>query len=325
MSARTPGLSVERGVALVAVLWIISMLGVIAASFAFAMRTETTLAHQLSTSLQARALAEAGIYRGILELFNPHPRTKWRLNGTVYALRLGEGELRIAVQDESGRIDLNTATPILLDQLLRSVGVRDEGRAELVDAIQDWRDADSLRRPQGAEDPEYRAQGLGYGAKNGAFNCVEELQQVMGMTRALYRRLEPALTVHSHQEAVDARTAPRPVLRALKLGQGSTEPGGSRGEGGLPGQDRGDLDTGGGDVGAAEPDELPGDPNVPQGTGVTYTVRATARVAAQTVAELSATVRLTQVPEQPFTVVTWREGEGNLFEEAKRLASPRKK
>jgi general secretion pathway protein K len=47
----------------------------------------------------------------------------------------------------------------------------------LVDAILDWRDEDDLHLVNGAEDPDYKAAGLPYGAKDGPFDSLEELQQ----------------------------------------------------------------------------------------------------------------------------------------------------
>ena len=47
----------------------------------------------------------------------------------------------------------------------------------------------------GFTDDEYEAAGRNYGAKDGPFDSVEELLQLLGMTPALYQRLAPALTV----------------------------------------------------------------------------------------------------------------------------------
>src|SRR3546814_12846249 len=58
---------------------------------------------------------------------------------------------------EAGKVDLNTAPQELLARLMR-VGGADEATADRVAAaITDWRDADDLRRPQGAELQDYAA------------------------------------------------------------------------------------------------------------------------------------------------------------------------
>ena len=53
-------------------------------------------------------------------------------------------------------------------------------------AIQDWRDPDSLRREDGAEDRDYLAGGAGHGAADRPFRHPAELLQVRGMTPAVF-------------------------------------------------------------------------------------------------------------------------------------------
>ncbi|MGH8491456.1 MAG: general secretion pathway protein GspK, partial [Gammaproteobacteria bacterium] len=159
-----------QGFALVIVLWVVALLSIVAASLAFSMRTETTLAHDLVAQAQARALAEAGVYRGILELYNPDRLRRWRGDGSPHRIRLWGAPVTVSLQDEAGKIDLNSAQRDLLGTLLRASGIDDERRDALLDAIEDWRDADSLRRLNGAEDQEYEAAGRTYGAKDATFN-----------------------------------------------------------------------------------------------------------------------------------------------------------
>ena len=92
----------------------------------------------------------------------------------------------------------------------------DQSEADaLVDAIRDFADADDLKRLNGAEDRDYAAAGLPWGAKDAAFTAVEELQQVLGMNAPLYEAVAPALTVHTGSQGIDAKSAPREVLMAL--------------------------------------------------------------------------------------------------------------
>ncbi len=140
----------------------------------------------------------------------------WRTDGTVYAWPFGGGRVSVSIQDEDGKIDLNTAADELLRGLFLSVGLDDDASAALVDAIADFRDGDDLHRLNGAEDRDYAGAGLPYGAKDAPFEAVEELQQVLGMTPAVYRRVAPALTVYSGRRGIDPRVAPREALLALR-------------------------------------------------------------------------------------------------------------
>jgi type II secretory pathway component PulK len=78
----------------------------------------------------------------------------------------------------------------------------------------DWRDADSLPRPSGAEREDYIQAGMLALPTNASFRDVEDLRSVMGMTPELYAEVEPYLTTRG-QGLVNLNTAPVPVLRAL--------------------------------------------------------------------------------------------------------------
>ena len=61
----------QRGIALIAVLWGLVLLAIIAASVTATSRTETRLAHNLVENAKAQALADAGIHRAVLGLLQP--------------------------------------------------------------------------------------------------------------------------------------------------------------------------------------------------------------------------------------------------------------
>jgi general secretion pathway protein K len=200
----------------VLVLWATTLLTVIAASFAFSMRTDTLLAQNLAASARAQALADAGVQRALYEMFKPiADLQRWKGDGVPHQWEFGGGKLSIMVLDVSGKIDLNSASDDLLKGMLKSVGLTDEESNILLDAIVDWRDGDDLPRPKGAEVAEYKAAGLKYRPSNAPFETVNELQRVLGMTPDLYANLADALTVDSHQAGINAAIAPRKVLLAL--------------------------------------------------------------------------------------------------------------
>lgn len=205
----------QRGMALVVVLWVVTLLAVMAGSFSLSMRRESSVIRNLTETVQARYLAEAGVRHAMLELLNPDMERRWQGDGTVHEIPMGPATVKLAVLDESGKIDLNSASDALLDGLLRSVGVGEEQRQALVGAILDWRDPGHLHRLHGAGEQDYKNAGLPYGPRNGSFQSIEELQLVLGMTPALYRRLEPWITIYSGQGGINPAVAPRQVLLAL--------------------------------------------------------------------------------------------------------------
>ena len=271
----------ERGIALIAVLWGVALLALLAGSFAEVARTETLIAHNLVERTRAAALADAGIWRAVLALLDPVAERRWREDGAVQVLALADGEVAVSVQDEGGKIDLNAAPAPLLEGLLRGAGLDDRDSAALAERVADWRDEDDLRRDHGAEVADYRAAGRADGPKNADFAAVEELPQVLGLPAALYRRIAPALTVHSGRPEVDARTAPAQVLLSL------------------PGMDQ--------DRAQALLDERERPLAAPARSQIaTWTIRATARTATGASFSREAVVRGIADSAQPFLVLAWR-------------------
>lgn len=206
----------QRGVALVLVLWALVLLTVIAGSFSFGMRTEAVLAQNLVASARARALADGAVHRGIYELLKPEiDAAKWKPDGKVHIWEAGDAKIRVVITGESGKLDINTASDVLLKGLFQSAELGEAESIALLDVILDWRDVDDLRRPNGAELADYVAAGSKYTPPNALFATLEELQQVMGMSPALYRRICGSLTVFSGQQGINPALASRQVLLAI--------------------------------------------------------------------------------------------------------------
>jgi general secretion pathway protein K len=216
-SARPRFPSAERGIALIAVLWLTVLLTVIASSFAYSMRGEALAARNTMSLAQARAVADGAVERMAFELSRPRNlQDAWKADGQPHAWNEGDVAVTAAAFDEGGRIDLNTATDPLLKGLLQNVGGLDPDTAEKVlEAILDWRDADELRRPNGAEAADYRAAGSKQVPTNAPFESVGELRRVLGVTAPLMTKLADSVTVYSRQPGINTATAARNVLLAL--------------------------------------------------------------------------------------------------------------
>lgn len=206
----------QRGVALILVIWVATLLLVIAGSFLYAMRTEAQAARNASLIARGEALAQAAVSRALMELFKPQGGPEvWQRDGTVREWAFDGAAVQVRFTDESAKIDVNTANNELLKGLLRYAGASDDEAAALLDAILDWRDQDSHRRPYGAEEPEYAQAGLRVRPANRPFQSTEELQLVLGVRPELYQRIATMITVFSRQSGVNVHLAPRPVLLAI--------------------------------------------------------------------------------------------------------------
>ena len=287
-----------RGIALVVVLWMLSLLAVIAASFTTTTRTETRLARNLVENAKAEALADAAVHRAIVGLLDGDPDARWAADGTLYEFAMDDGTAWITIHDETGKIDLNAGSQNLIATLLDAADVPLAEADGLTDAIIDYRDSDDQRRPSGAEDDDYRDAGLPWGAKDRPFEAVEELRRVLGMTPELYDRISPYLTVYTGQRGVNAA-----AFRAGALAADDND----------AASDEADANA---DQDAA-PEAAPVDMELLAGvTGGRrsrralriYSVRAEATVDSGALFVREAVVRLTGRAERPWLVHAWRQG-----------------
>ncbi|GAA5070767.1 general secretion pathway protein GspK [Lysobacter panacisoli] len=207
-----------RGIALILVLWLIVLLTALVGGFALAARTENLQGRVQVRGLVAANAARAGVDYALMRVALPDQRLQWRPDGRPYRWRYAGADVEVRVTDENGKLDLNQADATLLAALIRNAGVEPSQADRLAGAIQDWRDPDPLTQPAGGgEDADYAAAGLPYGAKDAEFESVAELLQVIGMTPAVYAKIEPHVTVFSGRSRPDPAFASAEVLDAMGM------------------------------------------------------------------------------------------------------------
>ena len=285
----------QRGFALLLVIWVLATLAVVAAGFAASTRSETRLARNLYDAARARTLAEAGITRATAALLETDPRARWRADGTPYPLHFDGGEVRIRIEDEDGKIDVNRAPPALLSGLCAELAIDDAVCGALVDGV-------VARRKAAAPPPVPGVPGLRLGApppvpdrQDAAFTTVEQLRQLPGVDGESVERLRPFVTVYAESERIDPAVAPREVLLAI------------------PGIDPGAVErllaARGGDTGVfAAPPTLPG-ADAYAGPGQLHAATIIAAAVSETGAAFTrrSVVALTGQPLAPVQVLEWRQ------------------
>ena len=216
----------QRGIALFIVLWVLTLLSVMVAEFAFATRTAVNMVRNFKEETQAYYLARSGMNMAAAELVNarlnpPRPSAtddgnadgepdfQLRYNAALPALAVPGGEIHLRVESLSGRINLNRAGPTLLRMMLDSLDIAEETRSIVVDSILDWRDPDNLRRLHGAENAYYQSLPDPYFAKNGDFDAVDELLMVRGVTPEIFEKIRNMLTVFPKSDPDRAARAAR--------------------------------------------------------------------------------------------------------------------
>lgn len=205
----------QSGFAMVIVIWVMSLMTIMAGSFALTMRRETAVVSAVKDNAVVLATAETGIAiaQQMLSLVDKNKR--WRADGSVYQLYYQDAEVRVRVLSEQGKIDINKADEVLLTAMMSSTSIEMEKQQELVSAILDWHDEDELVHINGAEKQEYEDAGLSYQPANKDFQIIDELQMVLGMNVDIYQQLQPLITVYSEQSQVDLQVASKEVLQAI--------------------------------------------------------------------------------------------------------------
>ena len=285
----------QRGVALVLVMWVAVLLTVIAGSFIVERRTEMLVVSNSVSMARAEAIADAGVQRAVFEIYrNDNSPDAWKRDGTRYSMTFENTPVTVEIRDESAKIDINTAYEPLLRGLLVSSGLPDDEASRVLDAILDWRDPDELRRPNGAEAPEYKAAGLTYKPANGPFQAIEELQLVLGMRPELYRRIAPFITVYSRAPGVNTQLASREVL--LSLPGATTEAVDEY-------LSRREAARAAGQPLPVFPTQLPG----PAGFTMVASIRAQTQLDDGTAFVREAVAILRPAPRRPVTFLAWRQ------------------
>ncbi len=228
------GRSSERGIALLMVLWILTILMVIVLSFAFMARTDVNSTVTYRQGVEDKFLAEGAVQRAIMELIYRYANRNQamavegseivRTDGRSYRDEIDGNMYDYSITDESGKININLmtdATGIILNNLLVNLGVPKEDADTIVDSVLDWKDADDLHRIHGAEDQYYQSLPVPYKAKNANFDSLEELLFVKGVSEEILFGVgdRPGiinfLTVSTTSAIINANAAPIEVLAAL--------------------------------------------------------------------------------------------------------------
>jgi general secretion pathway protein K len=233
-------LTTNTGVILIALLWILIALSGIALSFSRESYVEVAAARNAQSLEDSYFVARAGIATTIYQLLEKQITpsvTRAQLQETPNPIDLGivsgnfgGGAYRVNIQDESGKINLNTVLADQLHSLAEATGIPKEDADVIADSILDWRDSDKLFRLNGAEDDYYQTLNPPYKAKNGRFDTVEELLLVKGITPAYFYGypertvggslfykygLSRYFTVYSNRNQINVNFAPLPVLLSV--------------------------------------------------------------------------------------------------------------
>lgn len=191
------------GAALIVALWVLLVLALIIATFAYDMRIESEVTVYARNRFKAEYLARAGLEwaRTLLakKVTQPAEGEALELEDgddeqmAVAALNvakgvavnnvvkeLGQGTFTISLLPEEGRRNVNKLDDRDWEEILDQANVPEEDWPELIDCFNDWIDQGDEHRLNGAEsdDPFYKKRG--YECKNAPLDTVDELLLIKG-------------------------------------------------------------------------------------------------------------------------------------------------
>ena len=199
----------NRGFALLLVLWAMAILALLLGAFGLQARSAALIAETTLVRTQAHAAAEAGAMIAVAALEMPNVATRWVPDGRRYVVTFGGFVLHLRCTDASGLVDLNSASQDTLRGLFQAAGAPPENADALAQAITRRR---RVPLEIGMLAPSSDSEG------HGPFVTLGGLRSIPGISGALFRQLEPALTLWSGRPIPDPRFAPALVRETGSLG-----------------------------------------------------------------------------------------------------------
>jgi general secretion pathway protein K len=220
----------RRGVAMLAALWLVVAIAIVALAFATTGKERRALGIQASDRSTGRAAAAGALammqarldqalryaQQGSVAIAATRLGDPWMDIDSVYSGSIIVDSLPVDVHavDVGALLNINAASE---DQLRTFFGfiLSDFPKADqLAQTMMDWRDADDIPRSNGDEADGYIKKGLLTLPTNTAFRDVADIQQVEGMTPEIFAKVAPYMTTQGNG-GINVNTAPIPVLRSL--------------------------------------------------------------------------------------------------------------
>ncbi|PLY10980.1 MAG: hypothetical protein C0624_02085 [Desulfuromonas sp.] len=225
MAAGGKGRSGERGMALLFVLLVVTLLSAMVIELSYEALVDLRLAETFRDRTRAGYIARGGIVAG--QMFMREDSNGFDALTELWAQGLSdfpvdEGAVSIRIVDLDGRLDVNRLVTSQgnpdaffrdrFERLFETLGGEDP--VALSEALIDWLDPDDDALAYGAESDYYQSLEPSYLCKNGPLYTLDELAQVKGFSSELLTRLRPHVTLHGSSK-VNINTVTPEVLASL--------------------------------------------------------------------------------------------------------------
>jgi general secretion pathway protein K len=200
------------GFALVAVIWSVGLITLLGMAVMIGARYRTRVASSYASVVAAEAAAESGINLGIATALIgvAEPNVKFPLR-----CRMPGGErVLVTVEEETGKIDLNTASPAVLARFFTAL-TRDQSLgARIAERVME------VRHPKTKDGNA----GPGNTPPEPGFTTIMQLDQVDGISPRLFRSALRLVTVRSGRPEPELEAASPGLRRLLNLEQKPMSP-----------------------------------------------------------------------------------------------------
>ena len=170
----------QKGSALIAVFFLIAILGLITFSAVTMLKSDTGIYRALRGRAYAAAQAESGLAIGM--------RSKVKKDDPLLHQGTEEEGFDVVITTEEAKLNINSLilqqpSPLLLRRLLRSWNYPEKELPTLLDTLKDWVDDDSRTSLNGAEKMDYERLGVEGIPFNRTFADLKELLLVPGFEK----------------------------------------------------------------------------------------------------------------------------------------------
>lgn len=217
----------QRGVVLITAILMVALLAGIASSLGLGQQVWLRQTENLNERALADSLRHSALGWITILLARDAKDNKIDHLGELWAKQLPPlpaegGMIAVSIRDAQALFNLNNlvrgGAPSVADiamfrKLLEAQGLD----PALSEAVLDWIDPDSDKRPGGAEDVDYLAQQPPYRAANQPLSSIDELRLVRGFNVKVIEALRPHVTVlpEPTPTPINVNTAPAAVLAAM--------------------------------------------------------------------------------------------------------------
>lgn len=188
----------ERGIALIAVLWALLLLSGLAGAAALMARTEAILTHRMGELAQAESASDAALVNAMAMLSDEKHSRHPPIDGQPQTWQYQGTPVTVAISNEAGRIDVNTAGDDLILAFLYSQGVSEDRATVMLGDLRSYQRVTNGPAPAGT------------------LRTIDELRRIPSWPAQAIDCWRESLTVYTGLPSVSDKYATAQVKAALQ-------------------------------------------------------------------------------------------------------------